>query len=106
MLLNGACASTTGHFLALLKENSVGRLVGECSHSSYYSNDASLMFKLPCSGLLVRIPTGQFKLKTSHFTYDPKGICPDIEILKQNEDFVSDYDRQLAEAIKQLNGQK
>lgn len=106
VLLNGACASTTGHFLALLKENNVGQLVGECSHSSYYSNDASLMFKLPCSGLLVRIPTGQFKLKTSHFTYDPKGICPEIEILKQNEDFVSDYDRQFAEAIKLLSTHK
>ena len=106
VLLNGACASTTGHFLALLKENSVGRLVGECSHSSYYSNDASLMFKLPCSGLIVHIPTGQFKLKTSHFTYDPKGICPDIEILMQNEDFVKGYDRQFAEAIKLLDRQK
>lgn len=106
VLLNGACASTTGNFLTLLREYNVGRLIGECSHSSYYSNDASLMFKLPYSGLLVRIPTGQFKMRTSHFTYDPKGICPDIEITKQKEDFISGYDRQLAEAIKLLNGQK
>ncbi|MBL7921980.1 MAG: hypothetical protein JNJ40_16820 [Bacteroidia bacterium] len=106
VLLNGACASTTGNFLTLLREYNVGRLIGECSHSSYYSNDASLMFRLPYSGLLVRIPTGQFKMRTSHFTYDPKGICPDIEILKQKEDFESGYDRQFAEAINQLNGQK
>jgi C-terminal processing protease CtpA/Prc len=105
-LTNGACFSTTGHFLTLLKDNNVGQLIGECSQGSFYSNDAGLMFKLPYSGLLVRIPTGQFKMKTSHFTYDPKGICPDIEITKQKEDFISGYDRQLGEAIKLLNGQK
>jgi C-terminal processing protease CtpA/Prc len=106
VLTNGACFSTTGHFLTLLKDNNVGQLIGECSQGSFYSNDAGLMFKLPYSGLLVRIPTGQFKMKTSHFTYDPNGICPDIEITRQKEDFISGYDRQLAEAIKLLNGQK
>lgn len=99
ILTNGACFSTTGHFLTLLKDNKVGRLIGECSQGSFYSNDAGLMFKLPYSGLLVRIPTGQFKMKTSHFNYDSKGICPDIEITKQKEDFISVYDRQLGEAI-------
>lgn len=106
VLINGACFSTTGHFLTLLKENNVGQLVGECSQGSFYSNDGGLMFKLPNSGLLVRIPTGQFKMKTSNFKYDSKGICPDIEITKQKEDLISGYDRQLAEAIKLLNGQK
>ena len=106
VLINGTCFSTTGHFLTLLKDNNIGRLVGECSQGSFYSNDGGLLFKLPYSGFLVRIPTGQFKMKTLHFTYDPKGICPDIEITKQKEDVISGYDRQLAEAIKLLNGQK
>ena len=106
VLINGACFSTTGHFLTLLKDNNIGRLVGECSQGSFYSNDGGLMFKLPYSGLLVRIPTGQFKMKTTSLKYDSKGICPDIEITKQKEDFISGYDRQLSEAIKLLTGQK
>ncbi len=104
VLINGACFSTTGHFLTLLKEHGIGQLVGECSQGSFYSNDGGLMFKLPNSGQLVRIPTGQFKMKTSNFKYDPKGICPDIEIAKQKDDFITGYDRQLTEAIRLLNG--
>lgn len=60
---------------------------------AFITADTEPMFKLPYSGLLVIIPTGQLKIKTSHFTNDPKGICPDIKITKQKESFISGYDR-------------
>lgn len=106
VLINGACFSTTGHFLTLLRDNNIGQLIGECSQGSFYSNDGGIMFKLPHSKFLVRIPNAQFKMKTLNFKYNPKGICPDIEVTKQKEDFITGYDRQFSEAINWLNGFK
>lgn len=102
-LINGGSYSTTGHFIALLKNNRIGKLVGECSHGSYYSNDGGQKFLLPYSKLLVRIPTVQFKMRMPEFKYDAKGICPDKEVTPLPEDFIIDYDRVLNVVNEQIN---
>lgn len=101
-LIDGGCFSTTGHFVALLKDNKIGKLYGENTQGSYYSNDGGLMFQLPYSKSFVRIPTAQFKMRMPNFVYDPKGISPDFEITKTPEDFKTNYDRQLNFTIEQL----
>lgn len=101
-LIDGGCFSTTGHFAALLKQNNIGKLYGECTQGSYYSNDGTLVFQLPYSGFLIRIPTAQFKMRMPGFPYDPKGICPDVEIAKRPQDFKLQYDRQLSFACEQF----
>ncbi|HET6245342.1 MAG: peptidase S41 [Bacteroidetes bacterium] len=103
-LIDGGCFSTTGHFVSLLKDNQIGKLYGECTQGSYYSNDGGHMFQLPYSKLLVRIPTAQFKMRMPNFQYNPKGICPDLEINKKPDDFKTKYDRQLDSVIEQLSG--
>lgn len=93
VLINGTCFSTTGHFLTLLKDNGIGKFYGECSQGTNYSNDGSLVFELPYSGMPVRIPAAQFKMRTSYFAHDDKGICPDLEILptKPEQIYTSDF---------------
>ncbi|MFI5203058.1 MAG: S41 family peptidase [Flavobacteriales bacterium] len=103
VLSNGGSFSTTGHFIALIKQYQRGQIYGECSQGSYYSNDAGLMFKLPYSGLEVRIPTAQFKMRLPGFVYDSKGICPDVEILKLPKDLKTGYDRQKDEVIRMIS---
>lgn len=106
VLINGGCFSTTGHFLALLRDNHIGKLYGECSQGSFYSNDGGHSFQLPYSKTLLGIPTAQFKMRMPNFSYDSKGICPDIEVLKSPKDFKTNYDRQLNCAIEELLGRK
>jgi hypothetical protein len=101
-LIDGGCFSTTGHFIALLKTNHIGKLYGECSQGSFYSNDGGNWFTLPYSNYTLRIPTAQFKMRMPDFNYDPKGICPDKEITKQPEDFIIGYDRVLNAAKEDL----
>ena len=106
MLINGGCFSTAGHFLALLKDNHIGKLYGECSQGSFYSNDGGHTFLLPYSKILLGIPTAQFKMRMPNFSYNSKGICPDIEILNKPVDFQTNYDRQLSFAIEKLAEKK
>ena len=101
VLADGGCASTTGHFLALLKDNGIGKQYGTCSSGNIYSNDGAHTFLLPYSKILVRIPTAQFMMKVSHFTYNPQGICPDMEFLKSPEDFKNNSDSQLNRLVEQ-----
>jgi hypothetical protein len=105
-LIDGGCFSTTGHFIALLKTNQIGKLYGECSHGSFYSNDGGNWFILPYSKFSLRIPTAQFKMRMPDFKYDPKGICPDKTIIKQPEDFIIGYDRVLNAAKEDLTKDK
>lgn len=106
VLTDGGAYSTTGHFLALLREHHIGQIYGECSEGSSYSNDGGLQFFLPYSHFVFRIPTAQFRIHTSDFQYDPKGICPDVEILPRAEDFKTGYDRQLLTSVRMLGIEK
>jgi hypothetical protein len=101
-IIDGGCFSTTGHFIALLRNNRIGRIVGECSHGSYYSNDGGLMFRLPHSKLEVRIPFAQFRMRMPLFEYNTQGICPDIEILKAPEELRTGDDGILNLIIKDI----
>ncbi len=102
VLINGACFSTTGHLLALLKDNNIGVFYGEYTQGSNYSNAGGQAFVLPYSKTLVWIPTFQYKMRTANFKYDPKGIKPDFEIQIQPNDLKTNFDRQLDFTIKQI----
>ncbi|MGV3631373.1 MAG: S41 family peptidase [Bacteroidota bacterium] len=106
VLADGGSFSTTGHFLTLLREYGIGQLYGECSEGSSYSNDGGLQFFLPYSHFVFRIPTAQFRMHTEKFQYDPKGICPDVEILPRAEDFKTGYDRQLLTTVRMINTER
>lgn len=101
VLINGACFSTTGHLLALMREYKIGKFYGEYSQGSNYSNAGGQAFVLPYSKTLVWIPTFQYKMRTPHFINDPKGIKPDVEIQIQPEDLRTGFDRPMDVMMKQ-----
>jgi hypothetical protein len=102
VLEDGGCFSTTGHFIALIKNYNIGQIVGDYSMGSSYSNDGGLYFQLPYSKFKVRIPTTYFEVDVANFAYDPKGIKPDILILPSLSDFLSGRDVQMVEAKRLL----
>jgi len=106
VLINGGCFSTTGHFLALLREHKIGTFYGEYSQGSNYSNSGMQAFVLPYSKTLVWIPFYQFKMRTPNFKYDPKGIKPDFELPIEPNDLKTKFDRQMDYLIKQIEQNK
>jgi hypothetical protein len=102
VLADGGSFSTTGHFVALFREHNIGKIYGECTHGSYYSNDGSHTFRLPNTGIRVSIPTAQFKISVKEFKYDPKGICPDVEVNKTHDDIKTGFDSSLQFVIKKF----
>jgi hypothetical protein len=106
ILIDGACFSTTGHLIALLRDNNIGTFYGEYSQGSNYSNSGMQAFILPYSKTLVWIPFYQFKMRTPNFKYDPKGIRPDFEIGVNSSDLKANFDRQLNYLIKKVEAQK
>lgn len=79
VLTDGACMSTTGHVLSLIKENQFALLVGEEAGSTFTCNDNSLQGYLPESRLSYRIPRTTFFTSAINFPKD-QGILPDINI--------------------------
>ncbi|WP_347218396.1 S41 family peptidase [Chryseobacterium sp.] len=104
VLINGGCFSTTGHFLALMREYKIGTFFGEYSQGSNYSNSGGQAFILPYSKIRVWIPTLQYKMRTPNFKTDPKGIKPDLEIEIQPNDLKTKFDRPMDFVIKRISG--
>ena len=102
VLINGGCFSTTGHFLALLREHNIGTFYGEYTQGSNYSNAGGQAFVQPYSKTLVWIPIFQYKMRTPNFVYDSKGIRPDVEIQIQPNDLKTNYDRQMNSLLQIL----
>jgi len=67
VLINGACLSTTGHLISLLKYHTNALFVGEEPGSSFYCNDFSIQISLPNTGIEVNIPRTTFKTAVSGF---------------------------------------
>lgn len=106
VLINGGCFSTTGHLLALMRDNGIGIFYGEYSQGSNYSNSGGQAFVLPYSKTLVWIPISQFKMRTPNFQYDSKGIKPDIEIQIQPDDLKTAFDRVLEYVLTAIETKK
>jgi len=60
VLVNGACLSTTGHLISLLKYHTGAKFIGEEPGSSFLCNDFSTQIKLPNTGIEVNIPRTTF----------------------------------------------
>ncbi len=67
VLVNGACLSTTGHLISLIKYHTDAKFIGEEPGSSFYCNDFSTQLKLPNTGIEVNIPRTTFVTAVSGF---------------------------------------
>lgn len=105
VLMDGACMSTTGHVLSLMKENKFALLVGEEAGSTFTCNDNSLQGFLPESRLSYRIPRTTFYTAASSFPKD-RGIIPDISINSSIEAIVIGHDMVMQFVLERIQSGK
>jgi len=67
VLVNGACLSTTGHLISLLKYHTPAVFIGEAPGSTFLCNDFSMPLTLPNSGIEVNIPRTTFVTAVTGF---------------------------------------
>lgn len=91
ILTNGLCASTTGHFCSLVKENNFGILVGDETGATYTCNDFSKYYTLKNTKLLVRY--ARKIVKTTASTLSNKhGIIPDHYVIPNIDNYLNNTD--------------
>jgi len=90
VLVNGACLSTTGHLISLLKYHTDAVFIGEEPGSTFSCNDFSIQFTLPVTGIEMNIPRTTFKTDVAGF--------------KEGEAFPLDYHVQQT-VQDQINGE-
>jgi len=100
-LTDGACFSTTGHFLSLIKYYKIGEIIGEEPGGSFSCNDNSKLFTLSNSHLKVNIArkTIQTDVEGMQTGYQ---IKPDYEVIPNIQDVLEAKDVQLEYAINRF----
>jgi len=100
-LTDGACFSTTGHFISLIKYYKIGEIIGEEPGGSFSCNDNSKLFTLPNSHLKVNIARKTFQTDVEGMQIGYQ-IKPDYEVIPNIQDVLEEKDVQLEYAIKRF----
>jgi len=100
-LMDGLCASSTGHLLSMIKYYSLGPLIGEQSGAGFSSNTNGDPNSLLNTGLILKCPRGIYETAVKGFTRDI-GIVPDYEVENALNDIISGKDPILDFALKQI----
>ena len=91
ILMDGGSLSTSGHFLALVKDKHLATLIGETAGGSFYCNDGGVYFHLPNTKINMHIPRTTFEVAVDHWSYG-KQIEPDHEVSTTVEDLIDGKD--------------
>lgn len=98
-LIDGYSASTTGHFLSLLKYHKIGKLIGTASGSTYKCNAGkNTEFILPNSRLILTFGRTTFTAAVKGMD-KTKPIMPDYPIEESYQDFLEGKDVYLETAF-------
>jgi HEAT repeat protein len=98
ILIDGGCASTTGHLCGLLKYHKIGTLIGEETGATYTCNDAHRSFLLDHTRLQVGIATGTFATAVQGLSKS-RGIVPDLCVQQTASDLADGRDTTLEYAL-------
>lgn len=98
ILTDGACRSSTGHFLALAKYYNIGTMIGEEACASYSCNDNGKPFTLPHSQLILQCSGGVFTVDVKGLVRG-NGIKPDYEVAPTISDVIKGKDVVLEYAV-------
>jgi len=98
-LMDGACFSTTGQFLALLKHHEIGTLVGEESGGGVICTDSSREITLRNTGVRLYSSSRPYEAAAPSLT-GGKGIRPAVEVRLTLADYMYGSDPVL---VKTLN---
>lgn len=101
LLIDGGCFSTTGHLLALLKDQGVGLMIGQETTGSFICHDDKRYFELRHSRIQVQLARKSYAVKIEHGN-NRHGILPDIERSQRIEDYLMEQDTALQEAVLKI----
>ena len=97
-LVDGACFSTTGHLVSLLKYHNIGTIIGEETSGSYICTDSARSLVLNNTKIRLHYSTEPYEVAVEGFELG-KGITPDIKISPTLEDVLVPSDKVLDYAI-------
>jgi hypothetical protein len=99
ILIDGGCASTTGHLCGLLKYHKFGTFIGEETGATFTCNDAHRSFLLDHTHFQVGIATATFATAVKDLPKD-RGIQPDFSVPQTSEDLAAGRDTALEFALQ------
>ena len=91
VLVDGLCASTTGHFCSLVRFHGWGTFVGEETGATFTCNDNSTVVTLPHSRFRVNIARETFEAAVTGLERG-RGILPDHEVHASVDDVLAGRD--------------
>jgi hypothetical protein len=101
-LVDGGCFSTTGHFVALVKSQEIGVIIGEETGGSYACSDSSSSYTLPNTKLTVYTSKQIWEVFTEGLTHG-RGIIPDYELNLTLADYINGTDSVMDFTIDLIN---
>lgn len=102
ILINGLCASTTGHFCSIVKENNFGIFVGDETGGTYTCNDNSTNFTLKNTKLQLRVARGIYYTSATTLT-NKNGIIPDYYVIPDIDNILNNVDTVLNYTLRLIN---
>lgn len=98
-LIDGACFSTTGHLLALLKHHNLGIFVGEESGGGFMCTDGSRETTMRHTKVRLYSSTMIFRAATVGQT-EGRGVMPDYRVTPSLADYLSGTDAIMNKALE------
>jgi hypothetical protein len=102
ILIDGACRSSTGHFLAIAKYYHIGTIIGEEACASYSCNDNGSPYILPNSKLIFQCSNSTYTVAVAGLERG-NGIMPDYTVLPSVDDVIRGKDTILLFAIHHIS---
>ena len=96
-LIDGGCASSTGHLCALLKFHKIGTFIGSDTGATYECNDAARTETLTATGLRLRVARAIYTVAVEKMSRG-KGVPPDHAVEPSIHDILSARDPALERA--------
>lgn len=98
-LIDGHGKSTTGHFMALVKEMNLGTIIGEELGSNQFCTAGQTVLRLSNTKLVYYVANTTSTLVDINLP-DEKGILPDYKITQTIEDYLNNVDTVKAYALE------
>ena len=98
-LIDGACRSTTGHFLAMAKYYRIGPIIGEEACASFSCNNNGTPHTLPNTHLIFECPESFYSVAVSGLQRG-RGIMPDHTVTPSVADLIAGKDTVLQFALQ------
>jgi hypothetical protein len=103
VLIDGACFSTTGHLISLLKYHGRATFIGEESASSWICSDGARNYTLKNTGIRLYCATRVFQTAVSGMPMG-RGLLPDREVIPTLADVLEGIDPAMLRAVELAPG--